>query len=215
MLEEITCPKGGKPQAIKAVIRKEKLSFMERTASEALEKEHRKLAETETDEFQKEIHRQLATAQAKMRQEGLVKLELHCPEHPGEGEFSFFVENLPSYAPVIKENIFRCLKCGGPVSLESTKTSGGFKVLNIRCPDHGTGQRKLSASTHNTIMQAEPTKTTPAPLPPETETQLPSIKLVPQTEDDVIISFCWNCGAKTIDASSQYCYKCGVLLKPS
>ncbi len=211
--KEIACPKGGNPRAIKAVIRIEKLPFMERTMSEKIEQEHRKLAETDPDEFQREIHRQLADAQAKMRNEGLVKLKLTCPDHPGDGEYRFFFEDLPNYAPVIKENVLRCLKCGVPVSLESTKTSGKNKVLNIKCPNHGTGQRKISSSIHDIIMQAETTTTTPAPSQ-KPETQPTPVKPTPQADGDVTISFCWNCGAKTIDATSQYCHKCGVPLIP-
>ena len=214
MQKEIACPTGGKPRAIRAVIRKEKLSFMERTMSEKIEEEHRKMAANETDEFQKEINLQLAAAQAKMRKEGLVKLDLRCPDHPGEGEYSFFFEHLASYAPVIKQNILRCLKCGGSVSLESTKTSGSNKVLNIRCPEHGTGQRKISSSIHDVIMQSESPITAPAPPPQETEPPSQPSKPIPTADDDVTIHFCWNCGTKAIDASSQYCHKCGVSLRP-
>ncbi len=214
IVKEIACPKGGNPRAIKAVIRKTQLSFMERTASEALEKEHHKLSQTDPDEFQREIHKQLAEAQAKMRKEGLVKLELVCPDHPGEGDYSFFFENLPVYAPVIKKNVMRCLKCGTPVTLENTKTSGSFKLLNIRCPEHGTGQRKISTVIHDIIMQAEAQQPTLSPPPAETDfTPQPAIP-PPSAVDDVTISFCWNCGAKTIEATSQYCHKCGVSLKP-
>jgi len=214
MLKEIACPTDGKPRAIKAVIRKEKLSFMERTASEALEKEHRKLAQTDSDEFQREIHRQLADAQAKMRNEGLIELQLRCPEHPGDSEYSFFFENLSKYAPVIKENVLRCLKCGGPVTLETTKSSGGFKVLAIRCLEHGTGQRKISSSIHDIIMQAKTIGPISTPPSVKTDTEPLPAKPIPQAKGDMAISFCWNCGAKSIGITSQYCYKCGVSLRP-
>ncbi|MFX1575539.1 MAG: hypothetical protein ACFFCF_00045 [Promethearchaeota archaeon] len=214
LLKELACPKGSNLRAIKAVIRKEKLSFMERTASEALEKEHRKHAETDPDEFQREIHRQLADAQAKMRKEGTVELQLQCPDHPGKGEYSFFFENLHQYAPVIKANLLRCLKCGTPVTLEDTKTSGGFKLLTIRCPQHGSGQRKISSSIHDTIMEAEANQPSLTPPPIETDIQPLQVEPTPPTEGGTTISFCWNCGAKAIDATSQYCYKCGVTLRP-
>jgi hypothetical protein len=214
IVQEIACPKGGNPRAIKAVIRKTQLSFMERTASEALEKQHRKLAQSEPDEFQREIHKQLAEAQAKMRKEGLVKLDLICPDHPGAGEYSFFFENLPAYASIIKENVMRCLQCGGPVTLENTKTSGSFKLLNIRCPEHGTGQRKISTAIHDNIMQVEAKQPALTPPPSEVDFKPQPAAPPPQAEGDVAISFCWNCGAKTIDATSQYCHKCGVSLKP-
>ncbi|MFW9934756.1 MAG: hypothetical protein ACFFDU_04380 [Candidatus Thorarchaeota archaeon] len=212
LLKELACPKGGNLRAIKAVIRKEKLSFMERTASEALEKEHRKHAETDPDEFQREIHRQLAEAQAKMRKEGTVELQLQCPDHPGKGEYSFFFENLPQYAPVIKANLLRCLKCGAPVTLEDTKISGGFKLLTIQCPQHGSGQRKISSSIHDTIMEAAQPSLTPPPI--ETDVQTLQIEPTLPKESGTTISFCWNCGAKAIDATSEYCYKCGVSLRP-
>ncbi|MFX1565738.1 MAG: hypothetical protein ACFFCH_07095 [Promethearchaeota archaeon] len=213
LLQEIACPKGGKPRAIKSVIRIETLPFMERTMSEKIEQEHRKLAKTDPDEFQREVHLQLAEAQAKMRKEGLVKLELRCPDHSGAGEYSFFYENLPSYAPVIKEHTLRCLKCGEPVRLENTKTSDKFKVLTIRCPAHGTGQRKISTIIHDTIMQAENTSSTPPLLTP-TETKPAIIQPSAPLGGKTTISFCWNCGAKAIDSTSVYCYKCGVSLSP-
>jgi hypothetical protein len=213
--KELACPKDGNPRAIKDVIRQKKLGFMQKTASEALEKEHLKLAETETDELKKEIHRQMAIAQAKMRKEGLVKLQLRCPDHPGKGEYSFFPEDLPQNAPLIKEHVLRCLKCGDPVTLENTKTSGSFKVLNIRCPTHGTGQRKISASIHDAIMlapiTAEPKPDTP---PPPTEEASQPEETIATNAGEVAIKFCWNCGAKTIAQTSQYCHKCGVALKP-
>ncbi|MFX1508686.1 MAG: hypothetical protein ACFFBR_00130 [Promethearchaeota archaeon] len=213
LLQEIACPKGGNPQIIKSAIRIEKLPFMERTMSEKIEQEHRKLAKTDPDEFQREVHLQLAEAQAKMRKEGLVKLELRCPEHPGDGEYSFFFENLQSYAPVIKEHTLRCLKCGEPVTLENTKTSGKFKILTIRCPTHGTGQRKISTIIHDAIMQAETTSPAlPAQAPVEAEPTV--IHPSPQQSGKTTISFCWNCGAKAIDSTSVYCYKCGVSLNP-
>lgn len=214
LLKELACPKGGNLRAIKSVIRKEKLSFMERTASEALEKEHRKHAETDPNEFQREIHRQLADAQAKMRKEGTVELQLQCPDHSGKGEYSFFFENLPQYAPIIKANVLRCLKCGEPVTLEDTKASGGFRLLTIRCPQHGSGQRKISSSIHDVIMNieaAQPSLTLP---PVETDFQPPQIEAPSPAEGGTTINFCWNCGAKAIDATSQYCYKCGASLKP-
>jgi hypothetical protein len=213
--KELACPKDGKLRAIKDVIHKKKLGFMEETASEALEKEHLKLAESETDELQKEVHRQLAVAQAKIRKEGLVKLQLRCPDHHSKGEYSLFLEDLPQNAPLIKEHVLRCLKCGDPVTLENTKTSGNFKVLNIRCPTHGTGQRKISASIYDTIMEgpmaAEPKPSTP-PTPTE-EVSQPRETVTPHASD-VEIKFCWNCGAKTIAKTSQYCFKCGAALKP-
>lgn len=213
--KELACPTDGKPRTIKAVIRQAKLGFMERTASEALEKEHLKLAETETDELKKEVNRQLAAAQAKMRKEGLVKVKFRCPDHPGESEYSFFFEDLSQNAPLIKEQVLRCLKCGDPVTLESTRTSGEFKVLNIRCPKHGTGQRKISASIHDTIMLAPTTtKSKPATPPPSTEVTSQPEEVVTPYVGDVEIKFCWNCGVKTIAKTSQYCYKCGVELKP-
>ncbi len=213
--KELACPKDGKPRVIKDVIYKKKLGFMEETASEALEKEHLKLAETETDEFQKEIHRQLAAAQAKMRSEGLVKIQLRCPDHPGKGEYSLFLEDLPQNAPLIKEHVLRCLKCGDPVTLESTQTSADLKVLNIRCPKHGTGQRKISASIHDSIMLTPTTaKSKPATPPIPTEVNSQPEEVVTPHAGEVEIKFCWNCGAKTIAATSQYCYKCGVTLKP-
>jgi hypothetical protein len=211
----LACPKDNKPRTIKSVIRKEKLGFLEETASEALEEEHRKLAQTETDEFQREIHRQLAEAQAQMRRDGVVKLQLQCPDHSGEGEYSFLMEDLPQNAPIIKEHLLRCLKCGNVVSLERTNTSGKLNNLHIRCPTHGTGQRKISTSLHDIIMQASPTqRPTPSPLStPPTEIAQPS-EAATQSAGDVEIKFCWNCGAKVISSVSQYCFKCGVGLKP-
>ena len=210
----LACPKDNKPRAIKSVIRKEKLGFLEETASEALEEEHRKLAQTETDEFQREIHRQLAEAQAKMRQEGVVQLQLQCPDHTEKGEYSFLMEDLTQNAPIIKEQLFRCLKCGHAVTLERTNSSGNFHILDIRCPTHGTGKRKISSSLHDTIMQAKSTKqpvSTPATRP--SEIAQPS-EPATQPAGDVEIRFCWNCGAQVISSVSQYCYKCGVGLKP-
>jgi hypothetical protein len=211
----LACPKDNKPRAIKAVIRQEKLGFLEETASEALEEEHRKLAQTETDEFQREIHRQLAEAQAQMRREGVVKLQLQCPDHSSGGEYSFLMEDLPQNAPIIKEHLLRCLKCGQAVTPERTNISGNFNILHIRCSTHGTGQRKISTSLHDTIMQAPP-KQQPTPTLPPTPTAKITQTSKPEmpTAEDVEIKFCWNCGAKVISSVSQYCYKCGIGLKP-
>ncbi|MFX1341923.1 MAG: hypothetical protein ACFFAL_04425, partial [Promethearchaeota archaeon] len=166
-------------------------------------------------ELKKEVNRQLAAAQAKMRKEGLVKVHFRCPDHSGESEYSFFFEDLSQNAPLIKKHVLRCLKCGDPVTLESTKTSGDFRVLNISCPKHGTGQRKISASIHDTIMLA-PTTTESKPVapPPPTEVTSQPKEIVTPFAGDVEIKFCWNCGVKTIAKTSQYCYKCGVELKP-
>ncbi|MHA2406396.1 MAG: hypothetical protein ACXACH_06555, partial [Candidatus Hermodarchaeia archaeon] len=112
------------------------------------------------------------------------------------------------------ENVLRCLKCGQPVSLESTKTSGGNKVLSIRCLEHGTGQRKISSSIHDSIMRAEMAEPTPAPPPAEIDAKPLPVTAPPPAEGEVAISFCWNCGAKAIETTSQYCHKCGVSLRP-
>ncbi len=219
LLNQILCDKCGKPRAIKSVIRKEKLGFMERTASEALEKQHRKLAETETDEFQAEIHRQLAAAQAKMRKEGLIALKLRCPDHPVEGDHSFFYENLPTSAPLIKQQILQCLKCGNPVEIKRTKTSGSFKVLDIHCSEHGSGTRKISTTLYEPIMathtetSTQPPPAAPVPSPPKKVTPTPK-KPEHLPSEEVEIKFCWNCGTHTIDKTSQYCHKCGVSLRP-
>jgi hypothetical protein len=215
LLTEIACKRCGQPQVVKDVIRKEKLGFMEQTASEALEKEHLKLAQTEKDPFQAEIHKQLAIAQAKMQKEGLVKLELRCPNHPGKADYSFLYEDLAKNAPLIKQQLFRCLKCGNPVTLEGTKTSGSYKVLSIRCSQHGSGERKISTVIHDTIMQAlteaEPTFITPVP---QTESSPQPSDPIQGPADAVEMKFCWNCGTPVAMKTSQYCYKCGVTLKP-
>lgn len=216
LLKEIACKRCGQPRVVRNVIRKAKLGFMEQTASEALEKEHLKLAQTEKDPFQAEIHKQLAIAQSKMQREGLVKLELRCPNHSGSGDYSFLYEDLAKNAPLIKQQVLRCLKCGNPVTLEGTKTSGSYKVLAIRCPQHGSGERKISTVIHDSIMQApshaEPTPKTPV-APTETRAHQPS-EPVQVLSSDVEIKFCWNCGTPAAMKTSQYCYKCGVPLIP-
>lgn len=144
-----------------------------------------------------------------------MKVQFRCPDHPSESEYSFFFEDLSQNAPLIKEHILQCLKCADPVTLESTTSFGNFKILNIRCPKHGTGQRKISASIHDTIMLT-PTTTESKPdvPPPPTEVTSQPKEIATPYAGEVEIKFCWNCGAKTIAKISQYCYKCGVELKP-
>jgi hypothetical protein len=231
--KELVCDKCGKPRIIHEVIRREKLGMMEEAASEALEEEHRKQLETETDPIKKEAHKLLAEAQAKMRKEGLVRLKMRCPDHSKEVKYEFFWEDFPTNAQPIKEHLFSCGKCGGTLEVLDTKTSGNFTIVDVKCPEHGSGKRKISTVLYDTIMAAETAEPVAAPVEPVEPVAAPAEPEAAPAEPEAApaepeaapaepeaapsegFGFCWNCGNPIAKPEWKFCRKCGKEIPPS
>ncbi len=220
--KELVCDKCGKPRIILEVIRREKLGLVEEAASEALEEEHRKQLETETDPIKKEAHRLLAEAQAKMRKEGLVQLKMRCSDHPKEVKYDFFWEDFPTNAQPIKEHLLSCGKCRGTLEVLETKTSGNFTVIDVRCSEHGSGKRKISSVLYDTIIAGGPAEPVAAPAEPVEPVAAPAEPVEPvaapaepEATSKEGFGFCWNCGNPIANAEWKFCRKCGKEIPPS
>ena len=219
----LLCDMCNTPRVILEVIRKEKLGILEEAASEALEKEHRKLAETETDPQTTAMHRLLAETQNQMRTEGLVRLKMRCPNHPKVVEYDLFWGDFPDNTALIKSNMLRCVKDGKLVEMIDTQQSGRNTNLTIRCTNHGKGKRKISSSIYDVLMSADTpsptsppvTTTPPRPPLPSTAVEVPSTAprkdAPPPTTTQV--NFCPECGRRTRKAGDKFCMGCGASLR--
>jgi len=120
-----------------------------------------------------------------------VKLVMNCPRH---FEVSYIMPSalLPQAAPLIRQRILLCRRCGAPVEVQDTRHSGPWTILRIRCSRHGQGVRKISTTLYDTIMQA------PEYAGPVTPAAIPPAAAVPEKASPApeAINFCPQCGTR-------------------
>ncbi len=148
--------------------------------------------------------------------EVLIKLVHRCPEHGREKGTLVPLGLIEEGRHFIKENLFRCKRCGGHCDIVDTKPDGGHVIFKIRCPDHGTGKRKISQLVFDMIMDERPPHHPPPhphdPHAPPHDPHDPHRPHPPHDPHHPRPGFCPSCGAKNPDPDSKFCAHCGAPL---
>ncbi len=139
----------------------------------------------------------------------LIKVVHRCPAHGREKGTLIPLGLLQEGKHFIKENLFRCKRCGGHTEIVDTKPDGEHVIFKVRCPDHGTGKRKISQMVFDMIMDEQPPHHPPEhhphdPHAPPHDPHDPHRPPGPR--------FCPSCGVEVAEPGSKFCHHCGATL---
>ncbi len=155
------------------------------------------------DEVQQKLHcrrcgRPRIINRVSKPKEGTVKLYMTCPDHRSEVVYTMPVSRYEETSDLIREHVLLCKKCGQPVDIAGQRAGNRTTTLNINCPEHGSGDRKVNNSLLDPILAAVPTqqasKATPAAAATTTK-------------------FCASCGSPVPSAEARFCHHCGASLE--
>jgi len=151
----------------------------------------------------------------KVKKEGRDKIRIlmKCPQVV----YTMPAGLLPQAGPLLRERIFLCRKCGAPVEAYDTRRLGNWVIILIRCAHHGQGERRISASLYDAIMQTPayaplsvPAGPAAAPTQPAAVAQGPTPPVPPSPR---AINFCPQCGKRITVPDARFCPNCGASLQ--
>jgi hypothetical protein len=120
-----------------------------------------------------------------------------CPTHGGK-RYTFPRDQTDLVIPHIRNELFRCFKCGQEAPMDSMKESGYWTMIRCACPTHGNKQewQKIWSTLYPQIVKEESTAPQPAKAEPTTSDQK---------------RFCHNCGTQ-LEGKAKFCFACGAAL---
>lgn len=134
---------------------------------------------------------------------GRVKLSMTCPTHRAEVAYRMPEAIFPQVAGLVKDHVLLCRRCGQPTEVVSSRQSGRLTYLQIRCPVHGLGERRVNTSLYNIMMGA------PAPVPVAAPAPVAAPTAAPVAGRT---NYCPSCGAAVAGADAAFCHSCGASL---
>ncbi|MFW9785516.1 MAG: hypothetical protein ACFFFB_24755, partial [Candidatus Heimdallarchaeota archaeon] len=63
-----------------------------------------------------------------------------CPTHGGK-RYTFPRDQKEFIIPYIRDELFRCFKCGQEATIATKKVSGFWTMIRCECPTHGVQQQ--------------------------------------------------------------------------
>lgn len=135
---------------------------------------------------------------------GRVKLSMTCPSHRSEVVYRMPETVFPQVAGLVKDHMLLCRRCGQPTEVVGSRQSGRLTYLQILCPVHGSGERRVNTSLYDTMMGAPAPVPTVAPAPVATPTAAPAA---------VGTNYCPSCGTPVAGADAAFCHSCGASLE--
>lgn len=134
-----------------------------------------------------------------------VKLTMECPIHKEEVAYTLPTSLFEQAPGLAKDHVLLCRGCGKPVQLVGSKVDGLLRTLQVRCPEHGVGERVVNETLYNQMIAAAPSV---MPTAPGTMPTSPGLRPAGVTS----ASFCPSCGTKIAVPGAQFCYNCGASL---
>jgi hypothetical protein len=153
------------------------------------------------DEVQQKLHcrrcgrPRIVTRISKPRSDQ-VKLYMSCPVHQSEVVYTMPLSHYEETSDLVREHVLLCRKCGHPVDIVGQHAEKLITKLNIQCPEHGRGERRVNNSLLDPILAAVPSKASAISGQPST-----------------IAKFCPSCGAPVQTAEARFCHVCGSSLE--
>lgn len=141
--------------------------------------------------------------------EVLIKLVHRCPAHGREKGTLVPLGLIKEGRHFIRENLFRCKRCGGHTDIIDTKPDGRYVILKVRCPDHGKGKRKIFQMVFDIIM-GEPHDPHHPPEPHPHDPHAPPHPRDPHRPPGP--KFCPSCGTEVAEPGGKFCHHCGANL---
>jgi predicted amidophosphoribosyltransferase len=121
---------------------------------------------------------------------------MNCPDHTSEVVYRMPLSNYDAASGIIREHVLLCKKCGQPVDITGQRGGKLSTKLQIRCPEHGDGERTVNNSLLDPILAAVPVKATPEAAVPAGTTK-----------------FCSSCGSPVPAPEALFCHNCGASIE--
>lgn len=141
-----------------------------------------------------------------------VVIKHRCPEHGGDKIVVPF-EDKKLYLDLIHNGIYRCFKCGQPVSLHTVEFSGPWAMISCYCRTHGVDvkTKKIWSSFFLEMQNPEyiggASAQTPVSEPKvQEEIQAPAPE---EEEEEEQKLHCPNCGTE-LSGDEKFCGTCGM-----
>jgi hypothetical protein len=127
-----------------------------------------------------------------------VKLYMTCPVHTAQVVYTMPLSSYEEISDLVREHVLLCKKCGQPVEIIGQRAGNLTTSINIQCPEHGSGERKVNNSLLDPILAAIPAK--------------PAAEKAAATPGATAI-FCPSCGSPVPSAEARFCHHCGASLE--
>jgi hypothetical protein len=128
------------------------------------------------------------------------RLTMECPIHEEEVVYTLPTSLFEQAPGLVREHLLLCRACGKPVQVVGSSVNGLLRTLEVRCPEHGLGERVVNETLYNQIMAATPGPTPAAAAPG------------PRPAIAGAANFCPSCGVKIAIPGAQFCSNCGASL---
>jgi hypothetical protein len=127
------------------------------------------------------------------------KLTMECPIHKEEVVYTLPTSLFEQAPGLVREHVMLCRNCGKPVQLVGSAVDGLLRTVQVRCAEHGVGERTVNETLYNQMMAA-----TPSAMPMATPEARPAAAGTS--------SFCPSCGTRVAVPGAQFCHHCGASL---
>jgi hypothetical protein len=136
-----------------------------------------------------------------------VILIMSCPKHRSEAVHKMTPEIFAQVGGLINDHLLRCRRCGEPTEVIGQRDAGRITVFSVRCPTHGTGERKVNTSLVESLGKDAPPPTPVAPVAPVTPATTETAAETPAQ-----YGYCPSCGTPVEVPGAGFCHKCGASL---
>jgi hypothetical protein len=127
------------------------------------------------------------------------KLTMECPIHKEEVVYTLPTSLFEQAPGLVRDHVLLCRNCGKPVQVVGSSVDGLLRTLQVRCTEHGVGERVVNETLYNQMMAAAPGAMPGA---------APGARSAPAGA----VSFCPSCGTKIAIPGAQFCHNCGASL---
>ena len=127
------------------------------------------------------------------------RLTMSCPIHKEEVVYTLPTNVFEQAPGLVRDHVLLCRNCAKPVQVVGSKVDGLIRTLQVRCAEHGAGERIVNETLYNQMMAVAPAA-------------MPAVAPRPGPAGVGSASFCPSCGTKIAVPGAQFCYNCGASL---
>ena len=135
------------------------------------------------------------------------RLTMMCPIHKEEVVYTLPTSVFEQAPGLVRDHVLLCRACGKPVQVVGSKVDGLLRTLQVRCAEHGAGERVVNETLYNQMMAGAPTAMPAAP-----PGAMPAVAPGARPAGVGSANFCPSCGTKIAVPGAQFCPNCGASL---